>query len=103
MKEFGIDKIYLGTLNRIGVNQNKTALFDAIYRYNNYDDDIIVNGNTYRLYKELDKLSKNYPFPKEVKKVNRLRLYTGTCLPLSKKLFITAEYILMPCEKLILM
>ena len=100
MKEFGIDKIYLGTLNRIGVNQNKTALFDAIYRYNNYDDDIIVNGNTYRLYKELDKLSKNYPFPKEVKKVNRLRLYTGTCLPLSKKLFITAEYILMPCEKI---
>ena len=27
-------------------------------------------------------------------------MYTGTCIPLKKKLFITAEYQLMPCEKI---
>lgn len=100
LSEFGTNKVNIGALNHIDLNENRINDFKRIFRPLKSQDDILVNKTTYKPYREIIKLKNNYPFWEKNKTREGRRSYTGTCIPLQKKLFINANYSLMPCEKI---
>ena len=113
-REFG-KKPRIGELNSTGIREDKKKLFleiyhnryDSLHKSRNYDKiekDMFYNspdtqelgiflhqysGNVFRSYNDLI-------FEPERKK----NLPTGTCLPFSKKLFVTVNGKILPCERI---
>lgn len=100
LSEFGVNRVNIGALNRIDLNEDRINDFERMFRPVKGQYDIVLNKTVYKLYKEVLKFNNNYPFPEKNETKLRRRNYTGTCVPLKKKLFITADYLLMPCEKI---
>ena len=95
------DKVNTGSLNKIDVNEDNISVFNKMFRTNySVKDGFIINKHIYRYQKEIFRIRDIYSFPEYLHKKSNKRMYTGTCIPLKKKLFITAEYQLMPCEKI---
>lgn len=99
--KFECDKVNIGSLNTIDISEDKKEEFERMYRrkFSNKDD-FNIDGEIYRYQKEIYKIKEVYPFVENSNNRFHIRTYTGTCLPLKKKLFITADCKLMPCEKI---
>lgn len=90
-----------GELNIIDVLPEKRQEFDSMYVGITSKSDITIGSRKFNLIREKDKLYKHYTlFKKNLISKRSYRLYTGTCIPLQKKIFITADYNLMPCERI---
>lgn len=90
-----------GALNKIDVKPEKQQEFDSMYVGISNDADFKIGSRKFNLIREKDKLNKHYTsFKKNLISKRSYRLYTGTCIPLQKKIFITADYNLMPCERI---
>lgn len=91
--------VYIGALNKIDIIEDKLEDFNLLYKPIRNTNRFEINENIYNHEKEWSKILKVYSsfnFDKSARK----NMYTGSCLPLKKKIFITADYKLMPCEKI---
>lgn len=93
--------VSFGTLNPIGVLSNKVQEFNQMINSDNVNDD-----NSHRYQKELNTIIGCYhPYINSsiydiLLKRTLKRFPTGTCMPLNKKIFISAQNLLLPCEKI---
>lgn len=92
-----------GVLNNIGVIENKRNKFEKMYRPLQGKYNFKLKGQEFNFIKEREKILENFSLLSSYSKEETpypYRQYTGTCFPFQKKIFITADYHIMPCEKI---
>lgn len=93
--------VAIGSLNPDGVLPEKTQEFNQMADY-----DYMKNGSSNRSQKEFNTIIGCYhPYINSsiydiLLKRTLKRFPTGTCMPLNKKIFISARNLLLPCEKI---
>ncbi len=106
----------IGDINNVGIREDKKEEFKRMYR-NSYES-LMQNENYDEIEKELFLLSPTYhsatifliqnsPFIYENynelllgKRENEIICPTGTCMPFSRKVFITVNGKILPCERI---
>lgn len=98
----------ISELNQFGVSPNKEDEFNEMFHSLNSDvfitdDDYLdILPNKMELFRFVGVISKNYfPTYNSILKKNSNNVYpTGTCLPFGKKMFITVNGKILPCERI---
>lgn len=106
---------YIGELNTMGVNQNKKKVFLRTYKnlveslhqsedYLDIKEQMFIGlpelmNLTYFLHQYTGNVYKNYN-DFFIRRENKNFLPTGTCAPFSRKLFLTANGKILPCERI---
>jgi uncharacterized protein len=108
--------VSISELNTSGVNEDKRDLFNSIFKSS---EQSLFNANKWNLIeKKLGEESPSYKHAAQFfirhskyvykdynellygKLLRKKNIPTGTCVPFSKKVFITAEGVIMPCERI---
>jgi uncharacterized protein len=97
---FGKNLSKSGYLSKSGVSIQKIKVFNEIYNSTSSDNDFFsIRGKKYYYKDEIIKIKEkwnNYRYlDREI-----IHNYTGTCMPFQKKIFITSDYYVFPCEKI---
>lgn len=104
----------ISEMNATGVNLRKQSLFDEMYQSaddsfrddNNGDALITKLGSNSKLYKALQRYVQCYSsrfyedYLDLLRNNDRPKLPTGTCIPFSRKIFITVNGEIFPCERI---
>ena len=111
------DKIpSIGELNNMGIRSDKQAEFNATYRntqeslrqsenYEEIEKDMFINTGNYRsltlfLHQYSGFVYKDYPDLLFAKDEKQAILPSGTCVPFSKKMYVTVNGKILPCERI---
>jgi uncharacterized protein len=96
---FGKNFSKSGNLSRSGVSIKKIDEFNIIYNSTPNEKDFFYVKRVKFYYtdevrKIKEKWNNNYHLDKKI-----IHSYTGTCIPFQKRIFITSDYYVFPCEK----
>lgn len=108
-------KPQIGELNNIGVNENKKYIFEQMYcnsykslmesnKRNEIIDNMFIQSDIYRNLTSFIHLKSSSYFNDYNEliygKYNKKDMPSGTCIPFSKKMFVTVNGKILPCERI---
>lgn len=99
----------LAELNNFGINESKKEEFNRMFRsakINDYScadgDFLLASSEMIDILRIIDRLTDNvyYQYNSLLKKNSNIIFPTGTCMPFQKKMFLTVNGDILPCERI---